>query len=183
MLHSERDLITRIKDGDTRLFSVLVDEYSVAVYSLVVRIVGQKEDAEEVTQDVFLRAFESLHTFNFRSSFSTWLYRIACNCALSKMRRKRQCYCEIDESRLQAVSDSQADSLEDMIENQQQIEKLLQSIGRLSAEDRVLLMLYYYEECSIAECAMVTSLSENLVKVRLHRIRKKLYILLTDETK
>jgi RNA polymerase sigma-70 factor (ECF subfamily) len=84
---------------------------------------------------------------------------------------------------LQAVSDSQADSLEDMIENQQQIEKLLQAIGRLSAEDRVLLMLYYYEECSIAECAMVTSLSENLVKVRLHRIRKKLYILLTDETK
>jgi len=72
-------LIKRIVAGDTESFAALADRYSRSVYSLTARIAGSAEDAEELTQDTFLKAFDSLGRFDGRSAFATWLYRIACN--------------------------------------------------------------------------------------------------------
>ena len=77
MQTEEQELIRRIAGGETRLCARLVDRYGRAVYTLAARIAGYTEDAEELTQDIFLKAFSSLDRFGGRSSFSTWLYRIA----------------------------------------------------------------------------------------------------------
>lgn len=90
MLHNEKELIERITRGETELFAHIAEHYAQAVHTLVVRIVGSREDAEELTQDVFVRVFEHLRLFNFKSSFSTWLYRIAYNHAISFARHRRQ---------------------------------------------------------------------------------------------
>ena len=183
MLHNEKELIERITRGETELFAHIAEHYAQAVHTLVVRIVGSREDAEEVTQDVFVRVFEHLRLFNFKSSFSTWLYRIAYNLAISFSRHRRQTFYAIDESRLRKVSDDEVEQMETTADNEQQIEALARAIELLEAEERALITLFYYEERSVAECAEIMAQSENNIKVRLHRIRKKLYILLQDETK
>ena len=181
MLHNEKELIERITRGETELFAHIAEHYAQAVHTLVVRIVGSREDAEEVTQDVFVRVFEHLRLFNFKSSFSTWLYRIAYNLAISFARHTRQTFYAIDESRLRRVSDDEVEQMETTADNEQQIEALARAIELLEAEERALITLFYYEERSVAECAEIMGQSENNIKVRLHRIRKKLYILLQDE--
>lgn len=183
MLHNEKDLITRITEGETELFTYIAEHYAQAVYTLIIRIVGSEEDTEELTQDVFLSVFEHLPMFNFKSEFSTWLYRIAYNCAISFARRKRQKYFRIEESRLRMVSDDEVEQMEAIAENEERLEALARAITCLEAEDRALVTLFYYEERSIAECAEIMAQSHSNIKVRLHRIRKKLYILLCDETK
>ncbi len=181
MLHKEKELIKRIAEGETELFTHIAEHYAQAVYTLIVRIVGNNEDAEELTQDVFLRVFENLPYFNFKSSFSTWLYRIAYNCAISFARRKRQPLYPIEENRLRLVGDDDLERME-RAEDEQQIEALARAINKLNAEDRALVTLFYYEERPIAECAEIMAQSQSNIKVRLHRIRKKLYILIQDET-
>lgn len=183
MLHNEKELIERITQGEIELFAHIAEHYAQAVHTLIIRIVGNEEDAEELKQDVFLRVFENLSFFNFKCSFSTWLYRIAYNCAISFTRRKRQQYFQIDENRLRRVDDDQAEQIESIADNEQMLDALARAIEQLNAEDRALVTLYYYEERSIAECAEIVGQSQSNIKVRLHRIRKKLYILLCDETK
>lgn len=182
MLHNEKELIKRITQGETELFAHIAEHYAQAVYALIVRIVGNNEDAEELTQDVLLRVFENLPYFNFKSSFSTWLYRIAYNHAISFARHRRQPHYAIDENRLRNVSDDEVEQMEATADNEQQIEALARAINRLDAEERALITLFYYKERSVAECAEIMSQSENNIKVRLHRIRKKLYILIQNET-
>lgn len=97
MQTEEQELIRRIAGGETRLCARLVDRYGRAVYTLAARIAGCTEDAEELTQDIFLKAFSSLDRFGGRSSFSTWLYRIAYNTAVSHARRTRPKHYGIDE--------------------------------------------------------------------------------------
>ena len=92
---------------------------------------------------------------------------------------------EIDERRLAVLPDEEADRLEEWTERQERLDALTRAIGRLDPEERALVTLFYYEERSVAECAAITALSESNVKVRLHRIRKKLYVMVTaqkDET-
>lgn len=178
----EHDLIERIADGDIEAFAVLVDRYAHAVHALVARIVVTAEDAEEVTQDVFLKVFDNLSRFDGRSSLSTWLYRIACNTAVSHARRRRRPTCPIDERRIAAVRDDEADRLEEMVEQQQALDSLAAAIEALEADERALVTLRYYEDRSVAECAEITGLTEANVKVRLHRIRKKLFVRITTAT-
>lgn len=178
----EHDLIERIADGDIEAFAVLVDRYAHAVHALVARIVVTAEDAEEVTQDVFLKVFDHLPRFDRRSSLATWIYRIACNTAVSHARRRRRPTCPIDERRIAAVTDDEAERLEETVERQQALDSLAAAIETLEADERALVTLRYYEDRSVAECAEITGLTEANVKVRLHRIRKKLFVRITTAT-
>ena len=183
MLHNEKELIKRITNGEIELFSIIAEYYAQTVHTLIVRIVGSQEDAEELTQDVFLRAFEHLRMFSHKSSLSTWIYRIAYNHAISFTRHRRLSYYSIDENRIRQVQDDELEQMEATADNEQHIEALARAIRQLDAEERALITLFYYEERSVAECAEITAQSPTNIKVRLHRIRKKLYILLKDEIK
>ena len=109
------------------------------------------------------------------------LYRIAYNTAVSHARRTRPKHCGIDERRLAALPDSEADRLEEWAEKQERLDALNRAVERLDPEERALVTLFYYEDRSVGECAAITELSEGNVKVQLHRIRKKLYVLVNDE--
>ncbi len=186
MQTEEQELIRRILHGETALYAELANRYERMIFALVARIVGRREEAEEVTQDVFLKAFRQLGGFAGRSSFQTWLYRIACNTAVSHARRAQPRSLEIDERRLAVLPDKETDRLEEWTAHQERLDALTQAIGRLDPEERALVTLFYYEERSVAECAAISALTESNVKVRLHRIRIKLYLLVTaqsDETK
>ena len=107
----ELELIRRIVNGETDLYAILARRYGRVVYTLVSRIVGCAEDAEELAQDVFLKAFRNLHRFNGRSSFPTWLFRIAYNTAISSVRKKRYEFLAIEETTLENVSEEEITNL------------------------------------------------------------------------
>lgn len=170
MGNDETHIIHRILKGETSLYEYFLDKYSQQVFILIIRIVENQEDAEELTQDTFLKAFEHLSSFKAESSFSTWIYRIAYNTAISATRKRKQELIVMDSAMLMNISDQQIDdALNDESEER---------VGKLNKA--ALISLFYNEEKTIGEIALILGLTESNAKVKLHRIRKKLYILITE---
>ena len=138
--------ITRILDGETEYFSVLLDRYSRPLYSLIVQIVGCPEDAEELLQDVFLKAFRNLSGYKQECRFSTWLYRIAYNTSISATRKRKQEFLYIEESAINNVPDEKIDEMIALGGDEEQIECLRKAIDQLEGEEKALITLFYYEE-------------------------------------
>ena len=170
--------IQKILEGKTDFFSRLVDRYSQQVFLLIVKIVHRQEEAEELAQDVFLKTYRRLHTFKGECRFSTWLYRIAYNTAVSATRKKKTEYLYMEEQLIDNVPDRLADETLNEAESRERLELLAQAIERLEPEERGIITLFYLEEHSVEEVAGITSLTASNVKVRLHRIRKKLHLIM-----
>lgn len=180
MNNEEAYIIRRILKGDISFYDQLMHKYSQRVFTLIVRIVTNREDAEELTQDTFLKAFRNLRSFKEESCFSTWIYRIAYNTAVSAARKKKFDTFTLEENLFAAISDQQIDhALND--ESEQQISRLNNALAKLTGEERALVTLFYQEDKQIGEIAQITGLSESNAKVKLHRIRKKLYILIKQQ--
>ena len=180
MKKEESHIIKEILNGKTEQYEYFLDRYGQQVFVLVDRIVSCQEDAEELTQDVFLKAFQQLSSFKAESNFSTWIYRIATNLAISTVRKKRNYVLRLDDSVFANLSDTQVDeALED--ESEEQMERLQQAMNQLEADERALITLYYLEEKPLAEVAFILGMTEGNAKVKLHRIRKKLYVLIKNQ--
>jgi len=175
----EINYIERILAGETNLYSHFVNTYSNSIYSLIVRIVQTNEDAEELTQDSFLKAFKKLDTFKGDCSFSTWLFRIAYNTAISATRKRKIVFPSVDETMMESVPDEAIETFFDQDENEIKLQKLEEVIAKLNVEEKTLITLFYTEDKSVAELARVLDLTSDNVKVKLHRVRKKLYVLMT----
>ena len=174
----ENILLQRILDGETDLFSHFVERYSTLVFSLIVRVVISKEDAEELTQDVFLKAFQKLHTFNGKCSFSTWLYRIAYNSAISATRKKKFVFLSAKEFQITNVPDSVVDELLNKENDEALLQQLENALCKLNVEDRLLITLFYYQDKSVSEISDILKITVENVKVKLYRVRKRLYVLI-----
>ena len=180
MKKDEAHIIKEILHGNTALYEYFLDRYGQQVFVLVDRIVSCQEDAEELTQDVFLKAFQQLSSFKAESSFSTWIYRIATNVAISAVRKKKNETIRLDESVFFNLSESQVDeALED--ESEEQLQRLQRAMEKLEADERALITLYYMEEKPLSEVAFILGMTEGNAKVKLHRIRKKWYIFIKDQ--
>lgn len=179
--NEETQYITRILNGETELFSFFLDRYGRPLYSLVVQIVGCPEDAEELVQDVFMKTFRNLSHYKKECLFSTWLYRIAYNVAISAIRKKRQEFLYIEEDTIGNVPDEKANDVLCPSDDEERTAKLVQAIHWLNVEEKALITLFYYEEKSIEEVAEILKLSPGNVKVKLHRTRKKIYLLMNKE--
>lgn len=180
MKKEEAHIIKEILNGKTELYEYFLGRYGQQVFVLVDRIVSCQEDAEELAQDVFLKAFQQLSSFKAESSFSTWIYRIATNLAISAVRKKRNDVLRLDDSVFANLSDTQVDeALED--DSEEQMERLQQAMNQLEADERALITLYYLEEKPLAEVAFILGMTEGNAKVKLHRIRKKLYVLIKNQ--
>ncbi len=164
--------IERTLAGDVAAFSVLVERYQTMVFSLVVRIVRQRQDAEDIAQDIFVKAYLSLKNFRNEARFSTWLCRIAYTTAISHTRKQRpdRAGVEIETERHAECDDIHARNL-----HEERLQKLQQSLDKLPSEDAILISLHYQHGKSIDEIVSITDMSASNVKVRLHRARKKLY--------
>ncbi|MEM7381341.1 MAG: sigma-70 family RNA polymerase sigma factor [Bacteroidota bacterium] len=174
----DQHYIEQALNGDTKAYAVLIDRYKHMVYTMAAQIVKNKEDAEEVAQDVFLKAFKALNSYKGDAKFSTWLYKIAYYRSLDylKKRQRRINTTAIDVSREYSISalDREMDRME-VQEKQQMVKKAIQ---KLPEDDGVLITLHYYEELSLKEISEVMGHSTNALKVRLHRARKRLADLL-----
>ena len=179
MRSDEKDIIKHILRGETHLYAHFVEKYSEAVFSLVAHMINCREDAEEITQDIFLKAFEKLSSFNVDSSFSTWLYRVAYNTTISALRRRPCISVAIAEEILADTDDTLVDETLSN-ENEELLQRLDRAIALLSPGERALVRLYHLEERSISETMQITGLKESSVKVKLYRARKKLYILIKE---
>jgi len=171
----DNEYIAKVLSGNVSAYASLVAKHKNLVFSIVLKIVNNREDAEEISQDVFLKAYQSLNTFERKSKFSTWLYRIAYNAAISKTRKKKVEMIAIEETVISNYStDEIGRNINELDENDRQLilEKVLK---RLPDEDNLLITLFYKNENSIEDISDITGLSVSNVKVRLHRIRKRLY--------
>ncbi|MDR0511424.1 MAG: sigma-70 family RNA polymerase sigma factor [Rikenellaceae bacterium] len=178
MPHDDKYYVGRTRAGAVEAFGELVDRYGGRVYSLVARIVGNREEAEELAQDVFVKAFVHLGSFREQCSFSTWLYRIAWNTAISATRRRRLRGLPLDEK---LADEGQDEWFDEGPDDDRRLERLDAALSTLPPDERALVLLFYTEERSVEEIAAITGLSRPNVKTKLHRIRKKLLILTGDE--
>lgn len=172
----EQEYIKRILRGETGLYGYFLDMYGQRIFTLVQQIVSNREDAEDLTQDIFVKAFESLKNYRGDCQFITWIYRIAYNMTSSTLRKnkQRQELLSADESMPETADTDSSFDFADEEEHDERIEDLQLALSWLTAEERALITLFYYENKSIEDCAYITGLSEANTKVRLHRIRKKL---------
>ncbi len=159
-------LIQQVLQGDTGAFAILVQRYQNLVFTIVLRIVGRREEAEEAAQDVFMKVYANLHKFKGDAKFSSWLYRIAYNTALTKLKSAGK---DILMSEL-----PDANTVNNEAEQVFKTEYVKRAIGSLNAEDATIITLFYLSEMSIDEISEVLDIDANAAKVRLHRARKKL---------
>jgi len=176
----ENIYIKRILEGETNLFSYFAERYSRSIHSLIIRIIPSKEDAEELTQDTFLKAFRKLDTFKGECSFSTWLFRIAYNTAISATRKKRIILPIIDDAMLEGLTGELIDTFFEDDEDEIRLQKLEAAISKLTVEEKTLITLFYTDNKPVAEIADLLELTTDNVKVKLYRVRKKLYVLMTN---
>jgi len=173
-------VIERVLAGNTRDFEILVNRHKDLAFTIAYRLLNNREDAEEVAQDAFIKAFRSLSGFRKDSSFSTWLYRIVYNTAVSMKRLKKPAFQNIDDiPSLSEESDMPKYDFDAIAERNLILEKAMQ---RIPEEDRVLITLYYLNESGIDEIHAITGLSKSNVKVKLFRVRKKLQELVSKMT-
>jgi len=176
----EKELVKHILNGDTVLFSQLVKRYQRPVHSLIRQIITCREDAEELTQDVFMKAFKSLEKFRGDCSLSSWFYRIAYNTAISATRKKTYYFPDIDDNYLNNIPDDDVDGILEKVEDELFLQRLEAAIDKLDIESKALISLYYTEDKSVNEIAEIMQLSNVNVKVKLFRTRKKLVFLTKD---
>ena len=178
-VNNDHFYIKQVLQGDEKAFAELVERYQHMVYTLCMKMCGQQAMAEEVAQDVFIKCYRSLSTYNGKAQFSTWLYRITYNACLDALKsRKRHASEELDQAvNLQDEEVLPHESLE--ISDRKEIVK--KAIDQLPKEDRVIVMLFYFEEMSLKEIAKVMDMTDNHVKVKLFRCREKLAALLEDK--
>ena len=171
---NDQHYIKLIIGGDINAFAILVDRYKSLVFTLSLKMLASREEAEEVSQDVFIKVYKSLSDFKTESKFSTWLYRITYNTCLDRLRTtKRTAY-------LVAVEDFEAQEVTtlmnalDTIEEKERKQMIQKCLDLLPAEDNFLLTLYYFQENSLKEISKIMGINENNVKIKLFRSRRKL---------
>lgn len=173
----ERELILRCQERDTAAMGTLVVQYQHWVYNIAFGMLGHREDAQDATQDVFLSVWQNIHKFQFRSRFSTWLYRIVRNKCLNlidqKKRRKTEPM-EIDDSQPWVPVDSKTPEQEVLRTEQSEI--LHTALGRLKESYRTILVLRELRELSYEEIAEILDCTLGRVKSRLHEARKALRV-------
>ena len=177
-LNTDQILVEQTLAGDTRAFGTLVSRYQDFIFTIALRIVKSKEEAEEVAQDTFIKAFESLSGYRGEAKFSSWLYSIAYRKALDRVRKnKRTRSLELVED----VTEKEVETIDNALHYLQDKERkdvIQQSILALPEQEAAIITLYYFEDQSVREISEITQLTEDNIKVKLYRSRKKLFTLL-----
>ncbi len=178
--NNDKYYINLIIEGNSNAFSILVDRYKGLVFSLALKMVKNREEAEEVAQDTFIKVFKSLSQFKGDSKFSTWIYKVTYNTCLDRLKKhkREQHVVPIDEFNTNQIKS--LDNALDAMEDKERIQAIQECIELLPSDDAFLLTLFYFEEQSLEEISKVVNLTTNNVKVKLFRSRKKLTTILKE---
>ena len=171
----DTELIQLVLQGQTAVYAELVERYRNFVFTIVLRYIQNREDAEEVAQDIFVKAFRSLADFKGASKFSTWLYTITTTSSLTFLRKKKLEVQSLDNEKVFAAADNLEGGLSaNLIEQKSRVEMVNHAIKMLSPDDAQVITLFYKGEQTLEEIARIMGKDPNAVKVQLHRARTRL---------
>ncbi|GAA0726547.1 RNA polymerase sigma factor [Aquimarina litoralis] len=175
---SDQYYINQVLEGDANSYGILVQRYQSLVYTVVYRMVKNKEEAEEIAQDTFVKAYQSLVNYRGESKFSTWLYTIAYRKSLDAIKVKKRF---VSTELIEEISEGEIGMVNDALNYLQTKERkkiIADSILKLPEEEAAIVTLYYFEEKSVKEIKEIVGLTEENIKIKLYRSRKKLYSVL-----
>ena len=172
--------INQVKGGQSNAFSYIVEKYQDIVFSIALKVLRNRDDAEEMAQESFIKAYKSLHTFKGNAKFSTWIYRITYNTCISELRKRKMHFASTEDIE---IKDETKEINLDGIPEENRAQAIKEAMDQLPEDEYTLVLLYYFEEQSVEEISKVTGLSESNTKVKLFRARKKLYTILNDMLK
>ena len=172
---SDSEIISRVLRGEQNAYAELVNRYQNYVFTLTLRLIKSREDAEEVAQDVFVKAYRSLADFRGESKFSTWLYTITNTTSITFLRKKKLEVHSLDNEKVFEMAESKDSGLRaNTIEQKSRVSMVTKAIALLSPADAEIITLFYKVEQSLEEIGKILGLETNTVKVRLHRARTRL---------
>lgn len=169
-------LVRECLQGHQKAFEEIVDRYKKPLFNVAFRITSNQDEAEDVTQSVFIKAYENLSTFNVRRKFFSWLYRIAINEALNvkNARKQKDSFCD------SAVSIGK--SPDELLQDKQRSQTVQAALNKLNDDYRIVVILRHFEDLSYSEIAEVLQVQETTVKSRLFTARQQLrHILIKTE--
>ena len=174
-IHPDVALVERAKGGDTAAFEQLVRQYERQIFRVAQHITQNREDAEEIAQDCFVKAYRSLSDFRGDAKFSTWLYTIVTTTCLTFLRKKKLETHSLDNEKVFEAADSLDSGFRaNQVEQKSKVTMVNKAITLLSPDDAQIITLFYKGEQSLEEIGQIMGLEPNTVKVRLHRARQRL---------
>jgi len=170
--------IKKLLAGEVNALQVIVGKYKRQGFNLAYRICRNRENAEEILQNVFISIYQNLAQFNFKGEFSTWFYRIVYNQSISYLRKIKNSGTSLNEFEgMNNVIDEEK-TIEEIMSRSEAVHYLEQALIELEPDETALLHLYYYDDKRISEISEITGLNDSAIKTRLFRTRKKLYSIL-----
>ena len=172
---TDNDIINRVLHGEHQLYADLVTRYQNFVFTLALRYTPVREDAEEIAQDVFVKAYKALKDFRGESKFSTWLYSIVNSTSITFLRKKKLDISSLDNEHVFEQAESKDSGMSaNQVEVKSKVDMVTKAIQMLSPDDAKLITLFYKAEQSLEEIARILNMESNTVKVKLHRARTRL---------
>lgn len=172
---NDSEIISRVLHGEQSLYAELVKRYQNFVFTIALRYATHREDAEEIAQDVFVKAYRSLADFRGASKFSTWLYTITSTTCITFLRKKKLDVHSLDNEKVFEVADSQNSSFRaNQVEQKSKTQMVNEAIRLLNPDDARIITLFYKGEQSLEEIGQIIGAEPNTVKVKLHRARQRL---------
>jgi RNA polymerase sigma factor (sigma-70 family) len=172
---NDKDIISAVLQGNKQAYAELVNRYQNFVFTICLRYTSIREDAEEIAQDIFVKAYRCLSDFRGDSKFSTWLYTIVNTSCITFLRKKRLQTHSLDDEKVFAVADNIDGGMRaNQIEQKSRIAMVNEAIQLLSADDAKIITLFYKGEQSLDEMGKILGMEPNTVKVKLHRARVRL---------
>jgi len=175
---NDTELMLRVKEGDEEAFRQIVKRYQKPILDLVFRYVGNQEDAEEVAQDVFIRLYRAAHTYEPKAKLSTYLYRIAVNLSLNRIRdRKWKRFVSLEFLRRGGEKDAMSSGIrapDSLLEQKEKQQAVREAVDSLPPNQKTAVILKRFQELSYGEIAEVMDCSVSAVESRLHRAKQAL---------
>src|SRR5215831_6412004 len=172
---SDNEIISRVLRGEQALYAELVKRYQNFVFTIAGRYATVREDAEEIAQDVFIKAYKNLADFRGEAKFSTWLYTITSTTCITFLRKKKLDVKSLDDERVQVIAENTDSGFRaNQVEQKSKVQMVNEAIKLLSPDDGKLITLFYKGEQSLEEIGQIMGIDPNTVKVKLHRARQRL---------
>jgi RNA polymerase sigma factor (sigma-70 family) len=172
---NDKEIISAVLQGNKEAYAELVKRYQNFVFTICLRYTSIREDAEEIAQDIFVKAYRCLSDFRGDSKFSTWLYTIVNTSCITFLRKKKLQTHSLDDEKVFAVTDNIDGGMRaNQVEQKSKIAMVNEAIRLLSADDAKVITLFYKGEQSLDEIGLILGIEPNNVKVKLHRARLKL---------
>jgi RNA polymerase sigma factor (sigma-70 family) len=171
----DNEIIDKVLGGEQSLYAHLVKRYQNFVFTIALRYIPGREDAEEIAQDVFVKAYRSLADFRGESKFSTWLYTIVTTTCITFLRKKKVTIHSLDNEHIFEAADNQNPVFKaNQVEQKSKVQVINEAIKLLSVDDARIITLFYQAEQSLEEIGRIIGIDPNTAKVKLHRARQRL---------